>query len=95
MVLHAHAVAQAQQPSQPSPPYGLHQAVPAPPQHRLLTPAEARTLMLEEENVVLRRRLEDLKKQVWKFVLGVFLFFVFGNVFREKHVAVMFCRYLT
>lgn len=64
MVLHTHTVAQAPQPSQPSPPYGLHQALPAPPQHRLLTPAEARFLMLEEENVVLRRRLEELKKQV-------------------------------
>ena len=65
MVLHTHAVAQtAPQPSQPSPPYGLHPAVSAAPQHRLLTPAEARSMMLEEENVVLRRRLEELKKQV-------------------------------
>lgn len=67
VVLHTHAVTQAApppQPSQPSPPYGLHPAVPAAPQHRLLTPAEARSFMLEEENVVLRRRLEELKKQV-------------------------------
>lgn len=65
MVIHTHAVAQpTPQPTQPSPPYGLHPAVSAAPQHRLLTPAEARSLMLEEENVVLRRRLEELKKQV-------------------------------
>ncbi|KAJ1524876.1 hypothetical protein ONE63_009741 [Megalurothrips usitatus] len=62
VVLHTHAP--PPQASQPSPPYGLHPAVPTAPHHRLLTPAEARSLMLEEENVVLRRRLEELKKQV-------------------------------
>lgn len=64
VVLHTHTHAVAQAAPQPSPPYGLHPAVTAAPQHRIFTPADARSLMLEEENVVLRRRLEELKKQV-------------------------------